>query len=124
MTTPAKPAVNPIALEQGQGEALWFFGALAIVKASSETTAGRVTVIEHLALDGGGPPVHVHQGPPFTWSQHPRRGREQSRSEKLLINAIGVLLEIAKSILHCTRVLRRDTDSALHQLRIDTFIGK
>jgi len=60
MTTPAKPAVNPIALEQGQGEALWFFGALAIVKASSETTAGRVTVIEHLALEGAGPPVHVH----------------------------------------------------------------
>ena len=60
MANPAKPAVNPIALKQGEGEALWFFGALAIVKASSETTAGRVTVIEHLAPQGGGPPVHVH----------------------------------------------------------------
>jgi mannose-6-phosphate isomerase-like protein (cupin superfamily) len=57
MATPAKPAVNPIALEQGEGETLWFFGALTIVKASSETTAGRVTVIEHLALEGT---VHVH----------------------------------------------------------------
>ena len=44
-----KPAVNPIALQRGEGEALWFFGALAIVKASSETTVGRVTVIEHIA---------------------------------------------------------------------------
>lgn len=60
MATPAKPAVNPIALRQGEGEALWFFGALAIVKASGETTAGRVTVIEHLAPEGSGPPIHVH----------------------------------------------------------------
>jgi quercetin dioxygenase-like cupin family protein len=60
MATPAKPAVNLIALKQGEGEALWFNGALVIVKASSETTAGRVTVIEHLAPEGAGPPVHVH----------------------------------------------------------------
>jgi mannose-6-phosphate isomerase-like protein (cupin superfamily) len=60
MATPAKPAINPIALQQGEGEALWFFGALAIVKASSETTAGRVTVIEHLAPQGSGAPLHVH----------------------------------------------------------------
>ena len=60
MATPAKPAVNPIAMRQGEGEALWFFGALVIVKASGETTAGRVTVIEHLAPEGSGPPIHVH----------------------------------------------------------------
>ena len=51
MAAPAKPAVDAIALRQGEGEALWFFGALAIVKASRETTAGRVTVIEHLASE-------------------------------------------------------------------------
>lgn len=60
MATPVKPAVNPIALKQGEGEALWFFGSLAIIKASTETTAGRVTVIEHLVPQGYGPPVHVH----------------------------------------------------------------
>ena len=60
MASPAKPAVNPIALKQGEGEALWFNGALVIVKASGETTAGRVTVIEHLAPEGSGQPVHVH----------------------------------------------------------------
>jgi mannose-6-phosphate isomerase-like protein (cupin superfamily) len=60
MTTPAIPDVNPIALKQGEGEALWFSGALTILKATSETTAGRVTVMEHLAPKGSGPPVHVH----------------------------------------------------------------
>jgi hypothetical protein len=47
MATPAKPAVNPITLKQGEGEALWFFGSLAIVKASSETTAGREIRPDH-----------------------------------------------------------------------------
>lgn len=60
MTTPAIRPVSPIALKKGEGEALWFFGALAILKASGESTAGRVTVMEHLAPKGSGPPVHVH----------------------------------------------------------------
>jgi mannose-6-phosphate isomerase-like protein (cupin superfamily) len=60
VATPAKPTVNPFALKQGEGEALWFFGGLAVFKATSETTAGRVTVMEHLAPKGYGPPVHVH----------------------------------------------------------------
>jgi quercetin dioxygenase-like cupin family protein len=60
VTTPAQPAVDPIFVKREEGEAIWFFGALATVKASSETTAGRVTVIEHVASEGSGPPVHVH----------------------------------------------------------------
>ena len=52
--------VAPIALGADEGEALWFLGVLATVKASSETTAGRVTVIEHLAPRGSGSPLHVH----------------------------------------------------------------
>ena len=56
VTTP----VSPIALHAGEGEALWAFGTLATVKASSETTDGRVAVIEHLAPEGAGSPLHVH----------------------------------------------------------------
>jgi quercetin dioxygenase-like cupin family protein len=52
--------VSPIALQAGEGEALWAFGTLATVKASSETTDGRVAVIEHLAPEGAGSPLHVH----------------------------------------------------------------
>ena len=50
----------PIALAPGEGESLWFLGSHASVKASAETTAGRVAVIEHLSPRGSGSPLHVH----------------------------------------------------------------
>ena len=53
-------ALQPIALREGEGEALWAFGVLATIKSSSETTGGRVAVIEHLAPQGAGSPLHVH----------------------------------------------------------------
>ena len=52
--------VKPIALNAGEGEALWFMGALATIKASGETTDGRVAVVELLAPRGAGSPLHVH----------------------------------------------------------------
>ena len=54
-------SVDPIALQQDEGEALWFLGVLATVKASSETTGGRVAVIEHRAPQGSGSPLHLHR---------------------------------------------------------------
>jgi quercetin dioxygenase-like cupin family protein len=53
-------AVAPIVAGPGEGEALWFLGVLATVKASAETTGGAVAVIEHLAPRGAGSPLHVH----------------------------------------------------------------
>jgi quercetin dioxygenase-like cupin family protein len=50
----------PIALQPEQGEALWFMGSLATVKANAATTGGAVTVIEHLSPRGSGSPLHVH----------------------------------------------------------------
>ena len=52
--------VAPIALRHDEGEALWSFGVLATIKASAETTDGRVAVIQHLAPRGAGSPLHVH----------------------------------------------------------------
>jgi quercetin dioxygenase-like cupin family protein len=52
--------MSPIALGPGEGETLWAFGFLATLKASSETTDGRVAVIEHLGPRGAGSPLHVH----------------------------------------------------------------
>jgi len=60
MSATAPTAVNPIAFRQDEGEALWFLGVLATIKASRETTEGRVAVIEHLAPQGAGSPLHVH----------------------------------------------------------------
>jgi quercetin dioxygenase-like cupin family protein len=54
-------SVSPIALQPGEGEALWFLGTLVTLKATAETTAGRVAVIEHLAASGFGSPLHVHR---------------------------------------------------------------
>jgi quercetin dioxygenase-like cupin family protein len=54
-------SLAPIALGADEGEALWFLGVLATVKAASETTDGRVAVIEHLAPRGAGSPLHVHR---------------------------------------------------------------
>lgn len=52
--------VRPIALSPGEGESFWAFGCLATVKASAATTAGRVAVVEHVAAQGAGSPLHVH----------------------------------------------------------------
>jgi hypothetical protein len=56
VTTNAQPSV----VGPGEGDAHWFLGTLATIKASSETTGGRVAVIEHLAPQGHGSPLHVH----------------------------------------------------------------
>jgi len=61
MSTTINPSAAPVALQPGEGEALWFLGALATVKASSEATAGRVTVTELLAPHGHGSPLHVRR---------------------------------------------------------------
>jgi quercetin dioxygenase-like cupin family protein len=60
MSTTTNPSVAPIGLEPSEGEALWFLGLLTTIKASTESTAGRVAVIEHLGPRGTGSPLHVH----------------------------------------------------------------
>jgi quercetin dioxygenase-like cupin family protein len=59
-STTDAPNIPPIALTANEGEALWFLGILATIKASARSTAGRVAVIEHLAPRGSGSPLHVH----------------------------------------------------------------
>jgi quercetin dioxygenase-like cupin family protein len=54
-------AASPIALQRHEGEAIWFLGVLAIIKATGETTDGRFAMIEHLAPKRAGSPLHVHQ---------------------------------------------------------------
>jgi len=60
MSPDAESKVAPIALNQDEGEAYWFFGSLVIIKASAESTDGRVAVTENLSPKGGGSPLHVH----------------------------------------------------------------
>jgi quercetin dioxygenase-like cupin family protein len=51
----------PIAQGPGEGEALWFVGGLTIIKASGETTGGRVAATENHAPRGAGSPLQVHR---------------------------------------------------------------
>jgi quercetin dioxygenase-like cupin family protein len=60
-THPQTGAATSIAHGPGEGEALWFLGSLVTMKASAETTAGRVMVTENLAPRGSGSPLHVHR---------------------------------------------------------------
>lgn len=48
------------ALRADEGEALWFFGSLATIKAAEEDTAGAFTLAEFVNPPGFSPPVHVH----------------------------------------------------------------
>lgn len=56
----AGATISPIAYGQGEGETFWSFGGLVTVKANAETTAGSVAVIEMIAPQGAGSPLHVH----------------------------------------------------------------
>jgi quercetin dioxygenase-like cupin family protein len=59
-THPQTDVATPIAHGPGEGEALWFLGSLVTMKATAETTGGRVMVNENLAPRGAGSPLHVH----------------------------------------------------------------
>jgi quercetin dioxygenase-like cupin family protein len=58
--TDSTDAIAPIVAGRDQGEALWAFGGLALIKASGEATGGDVAVTEQLAPLGAGSPLHVH----------------------------------------------------------------
>ncbi|MGB0120959.1 MAG: cupin domain-containing protein, partial [Solirubrobacterales bacterium] len=52
--------VAPIFKGPDEGEALWAFDTLGVVKASAETTRGILGLVEQLAVKGAGSPLHVH----------------------------------------------------------------
>ena len=53
-------ASRTFAHEPGEGEALWWIGMLATIKATAEQTGGQYTLIEILAPEGFASPLHVH----------------------------------------------------------------
>jgi quercetin dioxygenase-like cupin family protein len=48
------------ALAAGDGERLWIVGDTMTLKATGESTGGRLVVLENLTAPGGGPPPHLH----------------------------------------------------------------
>jgi quercetin dioxygenase-like cupin family protein len=52
---------NSIVVGPAEGEPLWCAGALTMVKADAEQTAGAYSLVEDLAPKGSGTPLHRHQ---------------------------------------------------------------
>jgi quercetin dioxygenase-like cupin family protein len=48
----------PYALGEGEGEALWFFGTLLLLKTTAEQTSGRFCLCEQRARRGMATPLH------------------------------------------------------------------
>jgi quercetin dioxygenase-like cupin family protein len=54
-------ALEALAVRKGEGEARWWFGALAEIKATAADTGGQVTIVEVTEHPGAEAPLHVHR---------------------------------------------------------------
>jgi mannose-6-phosphate isomerase-like protein (cupin superfamily) len=53
-------ASRTFAHQPGEGEAFWFIGMLATIKATADQTGGQYILVEILAPEGFASPLHVH----------------------------------------------------------------
>ena len=53
-------ALAPLKVASGEGEAHWWFGALAELKATAADTGGQLTIVEVTEHPGAEAPLHVH----------------------------------------------------------------
>jgi quercetin dioxygenase-like cupin family protein len=54
------PALKPVAVPSDEGEARWWFGGLAVIKATAADTGGQMTIVEMTEPPGAEAPLHVH----------------------------------------------------------------
>jgi len=52
--------LEPRAVRKDEGEARWWFGALAEIKATAADTGGQMTIVEVTEHPGAEAPLHVH----------------------------------------------------------------
>jgi mannose-6-phosphate isomerase-like protein (cupin superfamily) len=60
MITTSTPTVTGYSLAAGDGERIWIVGDTMALKATGDTTAGHLVLLENLTSPGGGPPPHIH----------------------------------------------------------------
>ena len=53
-------ALKPVAVPKDEGEARWWFGSLAVIKATAADTGGQMTIVEVTEPAGAEAPLHVH----------------------------------------------------------------
>jgi len=54
------PRLEPAAVRTSEGEARWWFGGLAEIKATAADTGGQMTIVEVTQHPGAEAPLHVH----------------------------------------------------------------
>jgi quercetin dioxygenase-like cupin family protein len=54
------PTTHGYASAAGEGERLWIVGDTMTLKATGESTGGKLVFLENLTAPGGGPPPHIH----------------------------------------------------------------
>jgi quercetin dioxygenase-like cupin family protein len=59
-TSSQMEALVPVSVANEEGEALWWFGALAVIKATADDTGGQMTIVEVTEPPGAEGPLHVH----------------------------------------------------------------
>jgi quercetin dioxygenase-like cupin family protein len=52
--------LEPVSVRSDEGEARWWFGALAVIKATAADTGGQMTIVEMTEHPGAEAPLHVH----------------------------------------------------------------
>ena len=57
---PGEPALEPAFVASDEGEARWWGGGLAVIKASARDTGGQMTIVEVTEPPGTEAPLHVH----------------------------------------------------------------
>jgi quercetin dioxygenase-like cupin family protein len=60
MTQFTDKALAPQVIRKNEGEARWWFGALAQIKAAAADTGGQLTIVEVTEAPGAEAPLHVH----------------------------------------------------------------
>jgi quercetin dioxygenase-like cupin family protein len=60
MTTSLTATTQGHAIQAGGGDRIWIVGDTMTLKATSESTDGRLVLLENLTAPGGGPPPHLH----------------------------------------------------------------
>lgn len=57
---PTRPAPQPFVVGPDDGQHVWFLATHMTIKATAQTTAGALGVVEWRAAPGFSPPLHVH----------------------------------------------------------------
>jgi quercetin dioxygenase-like cupin family protein len=58
--TTLEKALKPAAVRSDEGEARWWFGSLAVIKATAADTGGQMSIVEVTEHPGVEAPLHVH----------------------------------------------------------------